>query len=367
MKSEIYIQGVVRRLSPTARSIVAVELGRPETREAAIQALWSPNPELALAQIVAHRIAIRMQADAGLGIETMNYGQFKKTLKAESADELAALKAAKKTKNKAAIAEAKQAYKVARNQFEKVKTTKDERKAIVLEIGKAGAGHHWIYKRDTKTGELVAVRVENKESGNFFSKIGRAVKPFVPIIIGVVGAVLAPFTGGASLAAAAVLSAAYSINQKRIATNKAKREGKTVAKQMQAQVDAESKSLNKQLDDLFHQNQEVFTAAGITSAQWAGMSVDQKLAVVERINSGKMPSTAENVAAVANAQGTAPPASLPPDQPIASTISESPFMTPEGSVDSKPAASGGGGGMLLLAGGAALVGATMLSGQHGHR
>lgn len=436
MKSEVYIQSVIRRLSPTAQRVVVVELGNPWTREAAIRALWSPYPEQALAQIVAHRIATRMAPDAGLGIQAMTSGQFAKMRKAESADELAtlrsakstaeiaaakrslsavkkdtaeiiaakrALAAAKKSKNKDAIlaaaqalkdeyaehkadivaaqksikdeqverkteiADASAAYKNASNQWTKEKTTKEERKAVVAEIGKAGDHHHWEYKRDSKTGELIAISVKNKESGNFFSKVGRAVKPFVPIIIGVVGAVLAPFTGGASLAAAAVLSAAYSINQKRIATNKAKREGKAVAKQMQAQVNVESASLNKQLDDLFKQNPAIFAAAGITSAQWAGMSVDQKLAVVERINSGKMPSTAENVAAAADAQGGAPPASLPPDQPIASTISDSPFMTPEGSVDSKPAASGGGGGMLLLAGGAALVGATMLSGQHGHK
>ena len=52
MKSEVYIQSVIRHLSPTAQRVVVVELGNPWTREAAIRALWSPYPEQAIAQIL---------------------------------------------------------------------------------------------------------------------------------------------------------------------------------------------------------------------------------------------------------------------------------------------------------------------------
>lgn len=387
MRSDVYVQAALSRLSKSAWQGATALLANPVTREVALRALCSPDPERSLAQIIAHRIAVRVRPDAGLGIETITYGQLQKQIKLSSADEKAALKAAKKDKSgiaaakqshdkdalaaaKAAyhdqVAAAQEAYKEASHPYEGVKTTKAERQEIVSEIGKAGQGYHWDYKADKATGEMIAVRAKDMQSGNFFSKVGRTLKPFVPIIIGAVGAILAIPTGGASLAIAAVLSAGYQINEKRIATNKAEREGKKVSKQMKQQVKTQTQQLNQQLDDLYKQNPDLFTAAGISSSKWAGMSVDQKLAVVERINSGQMPSTAANVAAASDAQGGTPPATLPPDTPVDATIAQSPFMTPQGSVDPTPAASGGGGGFALAAG-AVLAGAAMLTGKKHHR
>jgi len=393
MRSAVYVQHVLRRLSPTERQIVSAEFASASGREAIVSALCSPFPERALADLVWRRLAVR--PSTGMGVETFTYGQAQKVRKASAADELAALKAAKRDKSSIVAARAalqaakrshdasaiesaksavhaaaqarkdeisadKAAYKEAYNVFDKVKTTKAERKEIVAEIGRAGQGYHWIYKRDNMTGELAAIRVKNQESGNFFSKVGRTLKPFVPIIIGVAGAVLAPFTGGASLAAAAVLSAGYQINQKRIQGNKVKRENRNAAKQIDKEVKAQTQQLNTQLDDLYKQHPEIFTAAGISSSKWNAMSVDQKLAVVDKINSGQMPSTAENVAAAADAQGGTPPATLPPDTPVDSTIANSQFMQPGGSVDPTPNASGGGGGTLLLLGAGALAAGAMM-------
>lgn len=286
------------------------------------------------------------------------YGDLSKERKAAAADELRAYqaakkdkaevlaaqqayKAAKKSKDKAAIAAAKQAvqdeeaerkaeiaaakkaYGDARHQYEKVKLTKEQKAEIVSQTGRAKSGTHWAFYKDNATGQIVATQAKTMKSGNFFSKAGRAIKPYVPVIIGVAGAVLAPFTGGASVAAAAALSAGYSINQKRIQSNKLKRENKNAAKKMQAQVKLEEAALNKQLDDLFYANKELFAAAGITPAAWAGMKVDQKLAVVERINSGQMPSSQENATAAAEAQGAPAPTQT---STWSSAIQSSPIM-----------------------------------------
>ena len=103
------------------------------------------------------------------------------------------------------------------------------------------------------------------------------------VLITAAGAILAPFTGGASLAAAALLTGANTAYQKKRAADRAKKLAKAdaakltqEAAQAQAQVDA-------QVDHFYNDNQAWFEQRGITPATWAGMTSQQK---IDAINAG---------------------------------------------------------------------------------
>lgn len=271
---EIY---AMRRLSRGSLELIADELGNPASWPAVRRVLRSPNVEQAVAAEVARTIELAVSAipaAAGLGDDydasglDVGFGNFFKRI-------------------------GKRIKRVAKKV---VQIHKKVLKATVI--------------KPVKTAIAVHQKVEkaiHKAEKKVLKKVGKAIKPYIPVILTVVGAVLAPFTGGASLAAAAALSAAYSIAMKAKQARAAKKANRAEAASMQAEVNHETSELNKQLDDLFAQNPQVFAAAGITQAQWSAMSVEQKLAVVERINSGTMPSSQENATAAAEAQGQEPP------------------------------------------------------------
>jgi hypothetical protein len=269
---EIY---AMRRLSPGSLALVADELGNPASWPAVRRVLRAPDVERAVADEVSRTVALAVAAitpAVGLGdwdydgseLADVGFGNFFKRIG----------KAIKRTAKK---------------------VVSIQKKIFVKPLVKA-----------VKITEKTAKRVE-KFQGRAIKKVGKAIKPFIPIIITVAGAVLSPFTGGASLAVAAALNAGYTIAMKAKQARAAKKANRKEAAAMQAEVKAASADLNKQLDDLFAQNQGVFAAAGISQAQWSAMSTDQKLAVVERINSGQMPSTQENATAAADATGQTAP------------------------------------------------------------
>jgi hypothetical protein len=111
------------------------------------------------------------------------------------------------------------------------------------------------------------------------------------VIIQAAGAVLAPFTGGASLAAAAALTAAHTAYQKKRAADAAKAAGKKEAAAMTADADAANAETMRQVDAFYAQNQQWFiTNLGVTPDQWARLTLQQKIDMINRGATGQ-PST----------------------------------------------------------------------------
>lgn len=269
----------MRRLSPGSLALIADELQYPASWPSIRKVLRAPDVEKAIADEVARTVELAVSAIApAVGMGDYDYegddlldvgfsGFFKKIAKKIKSVAKKVVDIHKKVLKKAIIEPHKKVFQAAK---------KIEKKAVAQ------------IKRSAK-------------------QVGKAIKPFIPIILTVVGAVLSPFTGGASLAVAAALNAGYTIAMKAKQAKAAKKANKKEAAAMAAEVKAAEADLNKQLDELFTQNQGVFAAAGISQAQWNAMSTEQKLAVVERINSGKMPSSQENADNAAAAQGQEPP------------------------------------------------------------
>jgi hypothetical protein len=284
-----YEISAMRRLSRESLGIIAEELRHPGSWSTVREVLRARDVEAAVVRQVAEEIeravaAIETVRYAGLGddewdemelVDDVGFSGFFK-------------KIGKKIKSVA-----KKVVSVHKKVFEK--TIKPAVKATVK-----------VAKKTVEVTKKTVKKVHELKK-KVIKKIGKAIKPYIPIILTVVGAVLAPFTGGASLAVAAALNAGYAIAMKAKEAKAAKKMAKKEAAAMQAEVDAASADLGRQLDELFQQNQAVFTAAGISASQWAGMSVEQRLAVVERINAGQMPSSQENATAAAEDQGQEPP------------------------------------------------------------
>jgi hypothetical protein len=127
------------------------------------------------------------------------------------------------------------------------------------------------------------IKKEVKVTEKVFRKYG-------PIILTVAGAALAPFTGGASLAAASVLIAAQKAYQMKAAADKAKRESKKEASAMQAQADAQNAQAQQQVDAFYSQNQQWFIdQMGVTPDKWAQLTLQQKIDLINAGSSGQVP------------------------------------------------------------------------------
>jgi len=118
-------------------------------------------------------------------------------------------------------------------------------------------------------------------------KAGMASKYAAPII-GVIGAVAAPLTGGASVAAAAALLAANQTYQAKKAAQAARRMAKAEASQLEAQAQQLETETSAQLDQFYSQNQAWFEAHGVSQAQWNGMTFEQKTATIDAAAKGQL-------------------------------------------------------------------------------
>lgn len=212
----------------------------------------------------------------------------------------AELAAAKQSGDRALIAREKQEYRqeisAAKKAYQKAKVTKDERKALLDQLGKSRSGTHWEFYRDP-SGQLTATQAKTMKSGNFFRKAGGAisktVKKYGNVLITVAGVALAPFTGGASLAVAALITTANGLRLKRIAANKAKREAKKGADRMLSQVEQEQAQAGRDMDQFYAQNQKWFVDnLGLTPDKWSQLTFDQKLDILQHGMHGTVPGTA---------------------------------------------------------------------------
>lgn len=206
-------------------------------------------------------------------------------------------KAAVKSKDAEAIAREKLELAQAKKTFQKEKLSKDEKKAFIAEAGKAKQGTHWAFFKDARTGDVVATQAKTMKSGNFIRKAGdtisKTVKKYGNVMISVAGIALAPFTGGASLAVAALITTANGIRQKRIAANKAKREGKHAADKMVAEATQQQAQAGQEMDQFYAQNQKWFVEnLGLTPDKWAQLTFDQKVDILQNGMRGTVPGTA---------------------------------------------------------------------------
>jgi hypothetical protein len=137
----------------------------------------------------------------------------------------------------------------------------------------------------------------------FIKKVGKpvmkAIKKYGPTAITIAGAVLAPFTGGASMAAAAVVTTGYKVAQEKKAAAAAKKFAKKEARALEAEAQKGEMELRNQVNDFYKQNEQMFTSMGITPDRWNAMSINEKLAVMDKVANGEI-KVPESAPAVAN-------------------------------------------------------------------
>ena len=286
----------LRTLPPTVRSYLVEEWTDPTARSTVIKILNSPDPTRALAREISYEVRTEVRNVAYL----------------EAVDALPpGLEGFGKSFKRITRRITKPIKKIRRKIHKKVPALRKVSK---------------FRKRLHRKGRKITKRVA-KRTYKAIKKVGKKVMPVLkkygPIIISVAGAVLAPFTGGLSLAAAALVTTSYKVARQRKEAKKIKRAQKKEAAAMMAEVAREEKALNAQADQLFEENKNIFAGAGITSSQWYSLSVQEKIAVIEKINSGEMPAVPEAADATAAAEGVPAP---PPGGTWQQAIQKSPVI-----------------------------------------
>ena len=235
----------LKRLSRPSLEIIADELTEPGSHEAVRWILQQRDPERALAKVIADSISftvetLRANPNAGMG-DLLGKSFFKKL------------------------------HKIVK------KVTVSIPKKIASKV----ANKNPIYKKLKPT----------------LKKVANVVRKNLPIILTVAGAVLAPFTGGASLAVAAALTTARQLYVAKKAADDAKKAGKAEAAAMQAQVSQQEAEVMQQADQVYADNQDIFLAAGYDQARWNSLTLDQKIEVITAASNGTLKPTPEAVAA----------------------------------------------------------------------
>lgn len=210
------------------------------------------------------------------------------------------------------------------------KITDDIAEAVYsAEVGMGDLGKSWFKKAVSKI-RSIHKKITPKFMQNIHKKISGAVKKtwqkYGNVIIGVAGAVLAPFTGGASLAAASVLVAAKTMYDKRKAAIEAKKYAKKEAAALNAEAKKQQDEVAAQVDQFYRDNQAWFLQYDMTPEKWAKLDLDHKIEFINAGAEGRLPAssrvvnlpaaqveaqTQQTVAAAQNA-GISPSAVMPP-------------------------------------------------------
>lgn len=133
-------------------------------------------------------------------------------------------------------------------------------------------------------------------------KTGKVLKKIAPALITAAGAVLAPFTGGASLAASSLITTGYSVARKKKEARKIEKANRREARRLEAEAKAEEKRIESEADDLYRKAPDVFAAAGVTPEMWSQMKLEEKLGAIEKINRGERVASPEEAASAPVAQ-----------------------------------------------------------------
>jgi hypothetical protein len=217
---------------------------------------------------------------------------------------------------------------------------------IQKQVGVAGNQWYWIIYTHPQTGQQKAYLTQHiKSKENIFTKMGK----IGPLVISIVGTVLSPFTLGASEAVAAILDTTIALEQKKAAAAAAKAQGQHNAAVLQAQVDYQTTQVNQQADAVYQQNQTAFLAAGYTPTVWAGLTLDQKTALIQQAAAGQLQPTP---AALAVIQQTA--------QAASQAVQSASAQAATGATVPSPGPSSG---MLLLLGAGGVAALAMAQGK----
>ena len=168
----------------------------------------------------------------------------------------------------------------------------------------SGLGKSWFKKVFRKIESIpkkiqaAVVKVLPKSLKKIIRKVGpwmvvgmpaKTFRKYAGIILTVVGAVLAPFTGGMSMVAASLIVAARTMYVKKIEADKAKKAAKVEAAAMQADADAAEKQVEQQVNDFYAQNQDWFLQHGVKPEDWAKLTLDQKVDLINAGSKGALP------------------------------------------------------------------------------
>ena len=242
---------------------------------------------------------------------------------------------------------------------------KDERANIIARIGRgeqvARAEYVRVYAEIKPGGQHPYVDWTAYEAANgrvHTSWLSKIATPFLTVV----GAVLAPFTGGASLAAASVISGVIRATQAAGQATVARNAAAYNAPQQTAAAQQQQSAAQTQLDQFFAANQPWFTQHGITQAAWNAMTTDQKIAILNAGVTGQpvqntsqggssQPSSSSDSGGGGSSGGTYPDGS-------SSSGGFSPYGAQPGATPGTPVATAGmlgGSALPILAVGAALA------------
>jgi hypothetical protein len=146
-------------------------------------------------------------------------------------------------------------------------------------------------------------------------KIGKpvmkAVRKYGVTVAMVAGAVLAPFTGGASLAAVSALQAADQMYKAKKAAKEAKKMAKAEASALDTEANRQEENLATELDKWYEANRQLMTSMGFPPDVWGTLPLDKKIEVLDKVGKGEIKVPAYAPPAVPSG----PPAGQPPPGP----------------------------------------------------
>ena len=125
----------------------------------------------------------------------------------------------------------------------------------------------------------------------FHPKVGIAAKKFMAgpygnVVVGALGAIFAIPTGGASIAAAAALTTANTMYQKKKQAEAAKKAQKANANEISAEADQLQADTERQLNEFYTRYASTFQQYGVTQAMWDAMSTDEKIGLLDQFAAG---------------------------------------------------------------------------------
>lgn len=154
---------------------------------------------------------------------------------------------------------------------------------------------YWLIATHPTTGqERVFLVNRGPNVTNIFTRLGKT----GPMVISILGTVLAPFTAGVSAAVAAVADTAIAIGQKKTAAVAAAASNQHQADVLNQEVSDQTVQVNQQADSVYNANQTAFLAAGYTPDKWAALTLDQKTALLQQAAAGQLQPTPAAVAVV---------------------------------------------------------------------
>jgi len=286
-----YEREAIHMMPDTVKMIVLEELRDPSTRAEMVEVLRSQDPVGAVRRGISMAVSDglregQVEAQTGMAIYDDGMGGLFKKIK----------KAVKKTVKKV-VAPIKKIHAKITPKF-----AENLRKKVSGSMKDIHEKHKDLAKKIRRQGKRV------------FVKYGHVILP-------VAGIILAPFTGGLSIAAAGVAGAGLDVYKKKKAYDEAVRQGKKDTAVLAAEVAAEEAAVNAEADAIYNAYPIPFQSIGLSPDKWAALSVERKVEIINALSKGNLPAGYSYVSeAEAVAAGVAPapqePAKPAPYDPV---------------------------------------------------